>query len=199
MSIEPLETNSIEILIKIKHFSFTKMHMKISFAKWRPFFSGGEMSQNYSLAQVWRCQCSMLTLWRNGKLASVSHSTFLALCEGNPPVTEGFPLKGQQCEALMFSLLLAWTNCWMCDQIDGDFRRYDAHVRSDIRVDVNNVWWQVNVQYQWWPLAQFDPAMCTGLTHFENIYWETYIVYVLIYPILSMCICLYTLPIQGWL
>ena len=38
--VKPLETNFSEILIKIQHFSFTKMHLKISSAKWRPFCQG---------------------------------------------------------------------------------------------------------------------------------------------------------------
>ena len=35
-------TNLSEILIKIQNFSFTKMHLKISSSKWRPFCSGGD-------------------------------------------------------------------------------------------------------------------------------------------------------------
>ena len=36
----PLETNYSEILIKIHIFSFTKMHLKMSFGKWRPLCLG---------------------------------------------------------------------------------------------------------------------------------------------------------------
>ena len=39
--IRPLGTNFSEILIKIPQFSSTKMHLKISSAKWRPFCPGG--------------------------------------------------------------------------------------------------------------------------------------------------------------
>ena len=38
--IGPLETNFIEILIRIQTFSFKKMHLKMSSAKWRPFYLG---------------------------------------------------------------------------------------------------------------------------------------------------------------
>ena len=38
--IEPLGTNFSEILIEIHTFSFKEMHLKISFAKWRPFCLG---------------------------------------------------------------------------------------------------------------------------------------------------------------
>ena len=39
LSIEPLETH---FLIKISNFSFTKMHLKISSSKWRPFCPRGD-------------------------------------------------------------------------------------------------------------------------------------------------------------
>ena len=38
--IEPLGTNFSEILIRIQAFSFKKMHLKMSSAKWRPFCLG---------------------------------------------------------------------------------------------------------------------------------------------------------------
>ena len=37
-----IRTNFSEILIKIQNFSFTKMHLKISSAKWRQFCPGGD-------------------------------------------------------------------------------------------------------------------------------------------------------------
>ena len=42
LSIGLLGTNFSENLIKIQNFSFTKMHLKTSSAKWRPFFPGGD-------------------------------------------------------------------------------------------------------------------------------------------------------------
>ena len=55
-------------------------------------------------------------------------SALVALWEGNPPVTDGIPHKGQWCWALMFSLICVWTNT----RDAGDFRchraRYDATV-----------------------------------------------------------------------
>ena len=42
LSIGPLGTNFSEILIKIQNFSFTKMHVKRSSAKWQPFCPWGE-------------------------------------------------------------------------------------------------------------------------------------------------------------
>ena len=40
LSIGPLGANFNENVIKIQNFSFTKMHMKISSAKWWPFCLG---------------------------------------------------------------------------------------------------------------------------------------------------------------
>ena len=42
VSTGPLGTNLSEFVIKIQNFSFMKMHLKISPAKWRPFCPGGE-------------------------------------------------------------------------------------------------------------------------------------------------------------
>ena len=42
LSVEPLATNFSEILIKMQNFSSTKMHLKMSSAKWRPFCPGGD-------------------------------------------------------------------------------------------------------------------------------------------------------------
>ena len=40
--LEIQEKNLSKILIKIQNFSFTKMHLKISSAKWQPFCPGGD-------------------------------------------------------------------------------------------------------------------------------------------------------------
>ena len=39
--------NFSDILIKIQNFSFMKMHMKLSSAKWRPFCSGGDELKDF--------------------------------------------------------------------------------------------------------------------------------------------------------
>ena len=48
--IGPLETNFSEILIEIQTFSFKKMHLKISSAKWRPFCLGLNVLKD---KQIW--------------------------------------------------------------------------------------------------------------------------------------------------
>ena len=48
----PLWTNFSEILIKMQNFSFTKMHLKILSAKWRPFCPGGDELTKFSMTRV---------------------------------------------------------------------------------------------------------------------------------------------------
>ena len=58
-------------------------------------------------------------------------STLMALCDGNPIVTAGFPLSKttrQECIALMISLMPASVSCWINNTVFGDMKRYDAHV-----------------------------------------------------------------------
>ena len=54
--IGPLGTNVSEILIAILTFSFKKMHLKASSAKWRPFF----LSLNVLKSAVGNCQCLVM-------------------------------------------------------------------------------------------------------------------------------------------
>ena len=55
-------------------------------------------------------------------------SSLLALCEGN---RRWITLtSGQLCEALMFSLLLAWTHCQITVRVGDGFRPHDPHVTS---------------------------------------------------------------------
>ena len=57
LSIGPLGTMFSEILMKIQFFSFIKMHLKISSAKWQPFCQGGDglttLSHKYYGNQCW--------------------------------------------------------------------------------------------------------------------------------------------------
>ena len=48
--IGPLGTNVIDILIGIQTFSFKKMHLKMSSAKWRPFCLGLNVDPQYEKA-----------------------------------------------------------------------------------------------------------------------------------------------------
>ena len=54
------------------------------------------------------------------------------LCEGNPPVTGGFPSHNQWRGALTFSLICAGTNGWANNRDAGDLRRH--HVHYDVTI-----------------------------------------------------------------
>ena len=57
--IRPLKTNFSEILIRIKKISFTQMHLKMSSAKWRPFY----LSLNVlTVAQGWHMASWILVI-----------------------------------------------------------------------------------------------------------------------------------------
>ena len=57
LSIGPLGTNFLEILIGIQTFSFTKMHLKMSSAKWGPFCIGLNVLKAFynSVGQITYC------------------------------------------------------------------------------------------------------------------------------------------------
>ena len=67
---------------------------------------------------------SQSTWWRHQK---ETFSALLALWGVNPPVTDGFPHKGQWRGALTFSLICAWTNGSANDWDAGDLKRHRAH------------------------------------------------------------------------
>ena len=46
---------------------------------------------------------------------------------GNSPVNDESPHKGQWREALMLSLICAWTNGWVNNRNASDLRRHRAH------------------------------------------------------------------------
>ena len=54
-------------------------------------------------------------------------SMLLALCEGNPPITGGFPSQSPVTRALIFSLMCAWKNNWANSPDAGDLRCHGAH------------------------------------------------------------------------
>ena len=57
-------------------------------------------------------------------------SVLLALCGKNPPVTGEFPHKDQWGQALMFSLIYAWTNGWANNRDTGDLGRHRTIMTS---------------------------------------------------------------------
>ena len=54
-------------------------------------------------------------------------SALLAICEGNQPVTGGFPSQRPVVQSFMFSLIFAWTNGWPNNWDVSELRRHSAH------------------------------------------------------------------------
>ena len=75
-----------------------------------------------------------LTWWRHQMKA---FSALLSLCEGNPPVTGGFPShRDSNAELWYVSLICAWTNIWANNRDTGGLR----HHRTHYDVTVMNKW-----------------------------------------------------------
>ena len=72
------------------------------------------------------------------------------------------PHTDQWREALMFSLLFAWTNSWVNNQDAGDLRRHRAHD------DVTVMWCRIVIQWsgQPWDLSAFNASL---LSNFELV------------------------------
>ena len=73
------------------------------------------------------CQ-DLVKPWRRHYMKILS--LLLALCEGNPLVTSGFPSKWVSDTGLWFYLILGWSNCWINSRVSVDLRCYDARVTS---------------------------------------------------------------------
>ena len=68
----------------------------------------------------------IVTWWRH---QMETFSALLALCEGNPPGTDGSsqPHPHPQRPALLFYLICVWTNGWANNRDAVDLRRHRAH------------------------------------------------------------------------
>ena len=66
----------------------------------------------------------VMSIWWRHQMETFSAS--LALCEGNPPVTGGFPSQRPVTRSLVFSLICAWTNGWANAWDAGDLRPHRA-------------------------------------------------------------------------
>ena len=71
-------------------------------------------------------------------------SASLALCEGNPPVTGGFPSQRPVVWSFdVFFDFFAWTNRWAHNQDAGDLRRHRAHYDSTVMM--HTVWCVIHI------------------------------------------------------
>ena len=56
--------------------------------------------------------------------------TLLALCEGNPPVTGGFPSQRDSNVKFWCVFVVSLNNCWTISRVAGDITCHDVHVTS---------------------------------------------------------------------
>ena len=78
LSIRPQGTYFNEILLEIQIFSFRKMHLKMSSAKWRPFCPGGDESKRDSNAKI-----ISMTLTHWGQVTHVCISEIIIIASDN--------------------------------------------------------------------------------------------------------------------
>ena len=83
-------------------------------------------------------------------------SRYWALCEGNPPVTGGFPSQKTVARSFdfFFFFICAWTNGWENNRDTGDLRRYRAHYDVTLMICLC--------------LSAIPNGLCHRLNHFIN-------------------------------
>ena len=101
--IGPLGTNVNGILIKIQNFLFTKMHLKISSVKWRPFFPGGDELRHRSLISP---------SYTRGYIRILTHTRPRDMARSRPPFW-------------IFSFA-----AWKWVNMDGNWRNFDGNISS---------------------------------------------------------------------
>ena len=79
------------------------------------------------------------TWWRH---QMETFSVFVALCEGNSPVTSEFPSQRLVTWSLMFYLISAWTNGWANHRDAGNLRRHQAYY--DVTVMIAVFWFSLH-------------------------------------------------------
>ena len=93
-------------------------------------FNSIKHAQSLAVLCIVVVKSRVLSWWRH---QLKTFSTSLALCDGNPPVTGGFP-SHQWHGALMFSLICAWTHGWANNRDAGELRRHRAHYDVTVMV-----------------------------------------------------------------
>ena len=142
--IRPLRTNFREILIAILTFSFKRIRLKVSSAKWRPFclclnvFKDCHPSTRnggYVSSICWKHHIFILIWWHH---QMETFSALLALCAGKSPMNSSH--KGQWHGALMFPLSCAWINARVNNHEAGDLRRHRAHYDVIVMIWPSNIY-----------------------------------------------------------
>ena len=126
--IGPLGTNFIEILIGIQTFSFKKMHLKMSSAKWHPFCLG-----------------------LNALRARTSTGVTGPLC-GECPGHRWIPCtKASDAELWCFLWSAPWIIGWVNNREAGDLRRHRAHY--DVIV-MSSIFMGEYIRHRWFPIIK---------------------------------------------
>ena len=168
--IGPLGTNFSEILIEMHTFSFKKMHLKMSSAKWRLFGLGLNelIKTSFLSAYVWH--------WRTGELVLNLFLCFTRV--SNVPVIHddvikwkhfprywpfvrgihrspvNSPHKRQRRGALMFSLISARIIGWVNNREAGDLRRIRPHYDVTVmKSDELAPFQGLSLFKRWWLIA----------------------------------------------
>ena len=108
-----------------------------------------------------------------------SHTVHVTSWHGN---TGHLCTKGHKCEALIFSVLLAWTNCWTTSRLAGDLRFHSARVAY--KTFKIKIWYNRDntsrLVYEWWSKTltsinriipiQHHGCFCPGSLRRQDIY-----------------------------
>ena len=138
LSIRPLGTNLYDILIKIQKFSFTKMHLKVSSARWRPFCHRGDeltsritsLTPCYLIPCVFgACKCFtknnqpfVMKTSSNGSIFCVTGR----LC-GEFTSRRWIPLTRPVTWSFDVSLICTWISGWVNNCEASDLRCHHTH------------------------------------------------------------------------
>ena len=124
--ITPLRTNVSEILIGIHTFSFKKIYLQMSSAKWRPFclgLNGLKTKKHRTCASLGHKICM-----QHGDFIKWNHfPRHWPFVRGIHQSSVNSHQKGPWRRALMLSLTCAWINGWINNREAGDLRRHRAH------------------------------------------------------------------------
>ena len=125
-------------LIHLNHFS---IFLVIPSLKWH----GGIGVKSTGIKP--RCgTCACFLGFRLARKIMMTLSALLALCEGNPPVTDGFPSQGASCADLWYFVVIVVVSLINFLNKQGSCRRFidDTHAMKPTNLDIkwcNNVTW----------------------------------------------------------
>ena len=88
----------------------------------------------------------------------------------NPPVTGGFPSQRQVTQALMLSLICAWTNGWAKNRDAGDLRHHGAHY--DVTVTKRSARKQTSPHF--YDFFFILSCGCYNLDNFQHNQWRKF-------------------------